>query len=113
MCGATPPETWIRPVGHDFGIDCHLIIEPEERNGGEFFEEMVADLLGNTLPLTEVDALRQGLIALFDELVMKSTPHTVTGMGADPFFRGPPANDIGPNAAVRVLASSHVSYLRR
>src|SRR5262245_56662535 len=107
MRRAAAPQTWVCPLGHHLGIDGHLVVEPEQRDGGEFFEEMIADLLGDPLPFAEVDALRQGLIARFDELVLKVTPDSMTGMSADPFLRWPPADDIGMNAAVRVLAPIH------
>ena len=71
MCRATAAKAWVRPVSYDFGIRCHLIVEPEERHVSELFEEVVADRTGKALPFGRIDALSQGQIIFLDELVFK------------------------------------------
>src|SRR5882724_5931971 len=114
MRGAAAPKTWVCPLGYHLRIHSHLIIEPEQRNGGELFVEMVTDRPGEALPFTRVNALGQGIVVLLDELVFKSMPVRVTGVGvAYPFFRWPPGHDIRHDAAMHGLASAHVPDLHR
>src|SRR4030095_714253 len=47
-----PPgtETRVDPVPHDLGVRDDLVCEPEERDVGEFLEQMVGDRPGMALP---------------------------------------------------------------
>jgi hypothetical protein len=58
MRGAASPDARVLPIGHNFGIDHHLIEEPDERDVGEFVIEMVANRPGELLPLFRFDSLR-------------------------------------------------------
>src|SRR5687767_10318676 len=110
MRGATSSDAWVHPVGHCLGVHDYLVVEPEERNVGEFLEEMVADRPGDALPFFGVDALRQGHVVLIDELVLEMVIRGLTVVAdADPVFHWPPGDDIGPDAAVDRLASEHVA----
>jgi hypothetical protein len=51
MRGAAAPQAWVLPIGHHFGIYHHLIVEPDQRNVGEFLKQMVANRPRQALPL--------------------------------------------------------------
>ena len=57
MRRAAGPEAGVRPIGHDLRIDHHFIVEPQERDVGEFLEEVVANRPGQALPLFGVHRL--------------------------------------------------------
>ena len=73
MRRTTGPQAWVLPIGHHFGIHHHFIVEPDERDIGEFVKEMVANRSGQALPLFGVDRLGKGEVVLVDELVLKRT----------------------------------------
>lgn len=81
MRRAAPAKAWVRPFGYHLRIHGHLIMEPEERDSGEFFEEMVTDRPGQALPFTRVNTLGQGIVVLLDELVFKGVPVRIPGVG--------------------------------
>src|ERR687885_1627914 len=110
MRGATAPQAWVLPIGHHFGIYHHLIVEPDERDVGEFVKEMVTNRSGQALPLLGVDRLGEGEVVLVEKLVLKDMPCSLTGIGhADPVLRWPPGDNIEPEAALNVLGSVHVA----
>jgi hypothetical protein len=49
----------------------HFIVEPDERDIGEFVKEMVANSSGQALPLFGIDRLGEGEVVLVDKLVLK------------------------------------------
>src|SRR2546428_4778905 len=109
MRGAAGPDAWVRPIGHHFGIHHHLIVEPDQRDVGEFVKEMVTNRPGQAVPLFGVDSLGEGEVVFLKELVLKDMPRRLTGIGAaDPLLYWPPRDDIGPETALGVFISEHV-----
>src|SRR5215813_10112992 len=110
MRGATAPHAWVLPIGHYFGIHDYFIVEPDERDVGEFVEKMIANRPGQALPLFGLDLLGEGEVMLVDKLVLKVMARTLTEIGnADPILHGPPRDNIGPDAALGVFVSKHVA----
>src|SRR5512134_3708715 len=62
MRGTASADAGVRPIGHDLGIHYHFIVKPDERNVGEFLEEVVANHPGQTLPLFRIHRIFEGEI---------------------------------------------------
>ena len=100
------PLTGPGPSRNDLGIDGHLVKHGDQGDGGEFVEQVIGQLPRHALAGLGVQGLGElGVLLLYDR-ALKEMRQGVAGVGrTDHFFGGPQANDIGPDAADRVLGS--------
>src|SRR5262249_13530476 len=94
------------PSRNDLGIDGHLVKHGDQGDGGEFVEQVIGQLSRHALAGLGVQGLGELGVLLLYERALKEMRQGVAGVGrTDHFFGGPQANDIGPDAAGRVLGS--------
>src|SRR5207249_10036601 len=91
------PEARVDLLAHHLGIRDDLVGEPEERDVGELFEEMVSDRPRQSLPLAGIHSRGPGQVGLLDELVLVVVVRSLA-IVADPDPRAP-GDDVGPDAA--------------
>src|SRR3989454_8178256 len=62
------PEARVDPLAHHLGIRDDLVGEPEERDVGELFEEMVSDCPRQSLPLAGIHSRGPGQVGLLERV---------------------------------------------
>ena len=109
------PGSWTRigPFRDHLGIDRHFIVDRQQRDGGELFEQMIADFPGDALAFLGIHECGELQVFLLNELVLKemAIAFAVVG-GPEQLFGGPQTSDIGPDAAGHLFGSIHAAERR-
>ena len=113
MRGSPGSWTGIGPFCDHLGIDRHLIVDRQQRDGSEFVEQMIADFPGDALAFLGIHEFGELQVLLLNELVLKemTIAFAVVG-GPHQFLGGPQAGDIGPDAAGHLFGSIHAGKRR-
>src|SRR6266568_3449803 len=106
MGGPASSLTGPSPSRNDLGIDGHLMKHGDQGDGGEFVEHVIGYLPSHALTGLGIQGLGELGVLLLQERALKEMCQCTAGVGrTNHLFGGPQANDIGPDAADRVLGS--------